>query len=149
MTEVTAPTKDERLTAALAHASILFGIFTSGFGGIITALVIWLVQKDKSRYVAFHALQSVVYQTASMLLMILSWCCWSVLYMALIFVPLTTNPEAYEVAPPAGMWVGLALTLVPLAVGAIFLLYGLWAAIRTLDGRDFEYLIIGRWLRKQ
>jgi uncharacterized protein len=145
--ELTAPTRDERITAALAHASILLGIFTSGFGGVITALVIWLIQKDKSRYVAFQALQSVVYQVATMLITLLGWCCWFALYMALIFVPLSANPGAYDVNPPAGLWVGLFLMFVPFAVWGVFILYGLWAAVRTLDGRDFEYLIIGRWLR--
>lgn len=145
--EVTAPTQDERVMAALAHGSILLGIFTSGIGGIVTALVIWLVQKDKSRYVAFQALQSLVYQAGSMVLMILSWCCWFALLMALMFVPLSMNPEAYEATPPAGMWVAMALMFVPFAVWGLFILYGLWATIRTFDGRDFEYLIIGRWLR--
>ena len=144
--EITVPTQDERLTAALAHASVVLGIFTSGFGGIITALVIWLVQKDKSRYIAFQALQSVVYQTAATILMLLSWCCWFVVYMALIFVPLAANPGAYDVNPPAGLWVGLFLMVVPFAVWGIFVLYGLWGAARTLSGHEFKYVIVGRWL---
>ncbi|HDH09679.1 MAG TPA: DUF4870 domain-containing protein, partial [Chloroflexi bacterium] len=43
------PTQDERLMAALAHASIILGPFTSGVGGIVAALVIWLTQREKSK----------------------------------------------------------------------------------------------------
>ena len=51
--------------AALAHASALLNLF-SGAGGLIAALVIWLTQKEKSAWVAFHALQALVFQAVVM-----------------------------------------------------------------------------------
>ena len=62
MTDTTTLTQEERTLAALAHGSVLLGAVTSGLGGILAALVIWLVQKEKSAYVAFQALQALVYQ---------------------------------------------------------------------------------------
>jgi uncharacterized Tic20 family protein len=56
MSEQLAPTQDEKTLAGLAHGSILLGIFTSGAGGIIAALVIWATQKDKAPYAAAQAL---------------------------------------------------------------------------------------------
>jgi len=53
----TRPTPDERVTAALAHAATLLPMM-----GALASIVIWATQKDRSRYVAFQALQAAVYQ---------------------------------------------------------------------------------------
>jgi len=55
--------QDERTWSMLAHLSVLLNLIT-GVGGPIAALVIWLVYRDKSQRVAFHALQSLWYQVA-------------------------------------------------------------------------------------
>jgi uncharacterized Tic20 family protein len=141
--------QDEKTLAALAHGSIVIGLMTNGMGGIIAALVIWLVQKEKSAYVAAQALQSLIYQAITFLVTMIAWCCWVVLYMALIFVPLLSNPGAYEAAPPAGLWVGLALMIVPFGIWGLIILYGLYGAVRCLGGHDFKYAIIGNWLDSQ
>ncbi len=45
--------QDERVLAALAHGSVLLGPLTNGVGGIVTALVIWLIKRDKSAICGF------------------------------------------------------------------------------------------------
>ncbi len=45
----------------LAHLSILINLFT-GVLGPVAALIIYLVYKDRSRYVAYQAMQSFIYQ---------------------------------------------------------------------------------------
>jgi len=149
MSEQATTTKDERALAALAHGSILLGLFSNGLGGIVTALVIWAVQRQKSAYVAHHALQALAYQVVTFLVTMLAWCCWGVLWTAMIMVPMMANPGLYDTTPPAGMWVGLALAIVPLGIWALTILYGLWGAVRCLGGRDFEYAIIGNWIKTQ
>lgn len=49
------PTQDEKNIALLAHV----GTF---IGGVIVPLVIWLVKKDESEYIAEHAKQSLNFQ---------------------------------------------------------------------------------------
>jgi dolichyl-phosphate-mannose--protein O-mannosyl transferase len=45
--------------AALAHGGILlFGM------GLVAAIVLWVTQKEKSRYVAFQTLQAAAYHLA-------------------------------------------------------------------------------------
>ena len=149
MSEKVPTTQDERTLAALAHASILLGIFTSGIGGIVSALVIWAVQRGKSNYVAYQALQALVYQVAAFLLSMLAWCCWGLLWTAMLLVPVFNNPGAYETTPPAGLWVGMALMVVPLGICGLTILYGLWAAVRCLGGHDFKYALIGNWIEAQ
>lgn len=149
MSERLAPTQDEKTLAGLAHGSILLGLATSGVGGIVAALVIWATQKEKSPYAAAQALQATVYQAVTFLIMMIAWCCWIGLYMMMIFVPLMSNPGAYEAAPPAGLWVGLFLMIVPLGIWGLIILYGLYGTVRCLGGHDFKYAIIGDWLEGQ
>ena len=149
MTDQTTVTQDEKALAALAHGSILLGVFTSGIGGIVTALVIWLVQKEKSAYVASQALQATVYQVATFILTTLAWCCWGLLWMLMFLPPLMANPDAYAYAPPAGLWVGMFLMVLPSGLWGLTILYGLWGAVRCLGGHDFKYAIVGNWLDSQ
>jgi len=149
MGEQSAIKQDERVLAGLAHGSILFGPLTNGVGGIVTALVVWLIKRDKSPYVAFQALQALVYQVATFVLTGLVTCCWTAVWMLMWMPALAANPEAYQDVPPAGMWIGLALAIVPIAVWVVTTVYGLIGAARTLGGHDFEYAVIGKWLKSQ
>ena len=149
MSEQLAPTQDEKTLAGLAHGSILLGLVTSGVGGIVAALVFWATQKEKSPYAAAQALQATVFQGVTFVIMMIAWCCWIGLYMMMIFVPLMNNPGAFEAAPPAGLWVGMALMIVPLGIWGLIILYGLYGAVRCLGGHEFKYAIIGNWLEGQ
>lgn len=62
----TGPTQDERNLAMLAH---LLGIFT----GFIGALVIWLIKKDESRYIADEAKEALNFQITVGIAFVLAW----------------------------------------------------------------------------
>lgn len=141
--------QEEKVMAGLAHGSILLSIFTNGIGGVVAALVIWLIEKEKSAYAAFQALQALVYQGATFLLTMLAWCCWFVVWMLGFLPPLLANPDAYRDVPPAGLWIGLFLMIIPLTIWGLTILYGLWGGARCLGGHDFRYAIIGRWLENR
>jgi uncharacterized Tic20 family protein len=149
MSEQQSVNQDERILAGLAHGSILLGVFTSGIGGLVGALIIWLIQKEKSAYVAAQALQALVYQVVVFLGTMLVWCCWGIVWLALFLPPLLANPEAYQVTPPPGLWIGLILMIIPIGVWGLAILYGLWGAVRCLGGHDFQYAVIGNWLKSQ
>ncbi len=138
--------QDERIMAGLAHGSILLGFFTNGIGGIGAALLIWLTQKEKSVYVARQAMQALMYQVATFVLAFVIWGCWGVLFMMMFLPPILANPEAYNNAPPPGMWVGMTLMIFPLITMALTVVYGLWGAVRTFSGHDFKYVVVGKWL---
>ncbi len=117
-------TDEERLMAMLAHVFALLGYSVAFVGAYIAPLVIYLVYKDKSRFVAFHALQSLFFQLA---LLVVGAIC---LLLALTIV--------------------LACIAIPLAavvsVGA--LVYIIVAAIRAYNGELFEYWLVGKWARQ-
>lgn len=148
MSERTVVSQEERVLAAVAHGSILLSLLTSGLGGIPVALVIWLTQKEESAYAAFQALQAAVYQVVTFVVSVSIWVCWGMAWMAMLLPPLFLNPGAYDKAPPAGLWVGLLLLVVPIAVSVLLVLYALWGTVRCLGGHDFEYAVIGRWLAR-
>lgn len=60
------PTQDERNFAMLAH---LLGIFT----GFIGALVIWLIKKDESRFIAEEAREALNFQITVGIAFVCAW----------------------------------------------------------------------------
>ena len=130
--------QEERLLAGLAHASIVTGAIGPAVG-----LLIYLAQKEKSTYVARQALQAALYQLLGLVVIIIAWSCWGLFY-ALTFIPLITNPDQYQDAPPPIFWVGLGSMVIPFMVMAVWGLYGLYGAIRVWAGADFRYAVIGR-----
>ena len=127
---------EERTWSLLAHLSVLLNLVT-GFAGPIAALVIYLVYKDRSRKVAYHALQAMIFQLiwwyGGGLLIGAMWAIVGVLSAVLIGIILI--PFA----------VLMTLVLVALPVGAV--IYGIIGAIQVNQGQDFKYWLVGDWVR--
>ena len=75
--------QDEKTWSVLSHLSMFLNLFT-GFLGPVAALVIWLVYKDRSEKVAFHALQSMWYQIGWLVILAVGWTVTGLLTMILI-----------------------------------------------------------------
>ena len=75
--------QEERTWSALAHMTMFLNLFT-GFLGPVVAFIIWLVYRDRSRKVAFHALQSMWYQVAWLIILAVGWAFTGLLTMILI-----------------------------------------------------------------
>lgn len=75
--------RDERTWSVLAHLSMFLNLFT-GFLGPVAALVIWLVNKDRSEKVAFHALESMWYQVGWLLILAVGWTLTGLLTLVLV-----------------------------------------------------------------
>ena len=52
---------DERQFAMFAHLSVLLNLVT-GFLGVVVPLIIYMVYKDRSRYLAYQSLQALIFQ---------------------------------------------------------------------------------------
>jgi uncharacterized protein len=123
---------EERTWAMLAHLSTLVNLFT-GFLGPVAALIIYLIYKDRSRFVGFHAMQSFVFQLvfyigAGVLAGVL-WAAGGILTVVLI--GLCILPFA------------LLVSLIPL----VAIIYGVVGAIQTYQGQPFEYWLVANWVR--
>jgi len=153
-----AATQDDKVVAALAHAL-----------GPLIAIIVWATQKDKSPFVAFQSLQALVYQLTGVVGMLLGMACYMCSFVGVFvsmfaFIPLgaigaaSTEgiPDAAEgFAALIGFLISTVTMIVPFAIfGLLFLaaiaffLYGLWAALSVFQGKDFRYIVIGRWLER-
>ncbi len=119
--------QDERTWSMLSHLSVLLNLITV-IGGPIAALVIWLVYKDRSRRVAFHALQSLWYQVAWAVLLFIGW----TVTFVLSFV-----------------FIGLLLIPVMVLVSLVPFVHQCYAAYKVYQGVDYRYLVIADMVDKE
>jgi uncharacterized Tic20 family protein len=123
---------DERTWAMIAHLSVLANLVT-GFFGPVAALVIYLVYKERSRYVAYQALQAFVFQliwwVGAGAIAGIAWAISGILTAVLIGL--------------LCMPVACVISLLPLAA----LVYGVVGGVQTSQGQDFKYWLIGDWVR--
>ncbi|MBE3070089.1 MAG: DUF4870 domain-containing protein [Acidobacteria bacterium] len=115
--------KEDRSMAMIAH---LLGLV-----GFLGPLILYLVKKDSSsKYVQYHMKQSLFYQVALI-----------VVFIALVII------GGIGSFVTAGLMMCLIGPLMGLAMlGAVaYLVYG---AVQVNAGKDFEYWMIGEWVRK-
>jgi len=82
-TTTTVSPQDEKTWSMLAHVSVFLNLFT-GFLGPVGAFVIWLMYKDRSPRISFHALQSLWYQVAWVVILAVGWTVTGILTMIII-----------------------------------------------------------------
>lgn len=150
-------TDEERLWAALSHASIwltmLGGFLTAGFVIPITIfipLVIFALYRKRSDYVAFHALQAFVLQligtVGALTLLVVGGAAWALgMILALLAVFILIG----VILVPLWGAVGIALALLIFAIPLAALFLGTIAAIQTYNRLDYRYLYIAAWVDRQ
>jgi uncharacterized Tic20 family protein len=123
---------DERTWAMLAHLSVLVNLFTGVLGPVV-ALIIYLMYANRSRYVAYHAMQSFLFQLVVWYGIGVMWGVTGLLSALLIGIVLI--PLACVLTP---------ILLVGMAIAPI---YGILGAAETSQGKDFQYWWVGSWVR--
>lgn len=139
--------KDERMNAALAHGSIVLGIFSRGTLGILVAFLIWVTQRRRSHFAGRQAAQALVYQVLGLLVILATWLGWGVLLAGSVFVPALLSPRNPEALQPFTMVPAILLIVVPFAVMMAWVVYGVYAAVQAWHGKDFSYPLIGGWIK--
>jgi uncharacterized Tic20 family protein len=143
---VNRPTADARTLAALAHA----GILTNGMNllGLFGAALIWATQRQRSSYVAGHALQALLFQGMALLFILLSGMLWGGCVL-ISLTPALIRPELYRTEPPATFWVVLLMGLFILAFAGSTVIYGLLGAWAAWRGRPFHYILVSYLMARQ
>ena len=107
--------QDERTWSIIAHASVLLALVgLMPFG----ALLVWLLYKDRSRKVRFHALQALWYQIA-----------WIVILVAYTLVSLILSLVI----------IGIFMFLLLPILALIPLIHGCYAAYQVSQGVEYRY----------
>lgn len=124
--------QEERQWAMLAHLGVLANLF-SGFLGPAVPLAIYLIYKDRSRYVAYQSLQGLVFQliwwVGGGVLTGIAWAITGTL--STVLIGLLCIPFACVIS----------------AMPLVALVYGVYAGIQCNQGADFKYWLIGDWFR--
>jgi uncharacterized protein len=124
---------EEQSITALAHFSMLLNLVT-GFLGVAGALVLYVVYRDRSRYVSMQTLQALIFQLGGLVVPgVLVGATWAVTGVLILFF-------------------GLGLLLVPFAilvsvlvalVVPIMAIYSIYGGVQCLSGREFRYWLAG------
>ena len=125
-----AVTQDERNMAMLAH---LLQIFT----GFLGPLVLFLVKREQSKFVAYHALQALVWQIAYS-------ACLFVGVFATIALAIVTNPHNSNGFPVFFLF----FWLLAMGGGLLNFVLGIVFTIKAYNGEWSSYPIIGPWVRR-
>lgn len=124
--------QEERQWAMLAHLGVLANLF-SGFLGPVVPLAIYLIYKDRSRYVAYQSLQGLIFQliwwVGGGVLTGIAWAITGAL--SAVIIGIVCIPFA------------CIITAMPL----VALVYGVYAGLQCNQGEDFKYWLIGDWVR--
>jgi uncharacterized protein len=112
--------QEERTWSVLSHLSMFLNLFT-GFLGPVAALFIWLVYKDRSQKVAFHALESMWYQIGWLVILAVGWTLTGLLTMILI---------------------GFLLIPVMAVVSVVPFVHAAYAAYRVSKGEEYRYPVV-------
>ena len=107
-------TQDDKTMAMLSY---ILGIFT----GFLGPLILWLVKKDQSRFVAFHALQALILHAVVVVGYILSS------FLVIVLIGFLTYPVFFVLG----------------------LVYSILAGIAANKGDWYEIPVIGKLARQQ
>ena len=138
-------TSEERLMAMLSHLSLLFG-------GIILPIIFWATQKDKSRFIRYHALQSIFFQIAYvviLVILIVALALFAIFFglgLGILTANTTSDPAAFPI---------LIILFVVLFYAAIFIFafglmgYSIYLAVKSYQGSYIKIPIIGNIIYKK
>ena len=107
-------TQDDKTMAMLSY---ILGIFT----GFLGPLILWLVKKDQSRFVAFHALQALILHAVVVVGYILSS------FLVIVLIGFLTYPAFFIIG----------------------LVYSILAGLAANNGDWYEIPVIGKLARQQ
>ncbi len=141
--ESSSSTSDERSMAALAH-----------FFGLIAALIVWAVQKDKSPFVRFQSLQSLAFEAIAILVnMVLMICLFGVMFVGafgILFASINSASSPDNVDPlfvlPMMFPFATFSCFIPMTL--VYFIVRLIATVSVASGHDFRYPWLGKWLEK-
>lgn len=144
---------EERFAAAMGHFAIAYPLT-----GMLPSLIFLILPGARSRYMKFHALQTIIFQLMSTIVTVALSVIAFILFINIavsIVVPFMQDPNTFQ--PSIAIFTPIFLFLLSLLLSVLliplFQIIGQWAGLRLLQGREYRYDIIGRlverWLAKR
>ena len=147
---VMAEEQEDQVAAAVAHATCIIPLF-----GTLTPLILWITQKDRGGFIRFQTLQALVYQVLGMAAYIGLLAAYMVFFFGMmgftILSAQTLESDSSEalIAMLAFLLPVACIFVVLMLGGPVYHLFGFIAGVRVLRGGDYNYPLLGRYLRKR
>ncbi len=133
------PTADEKTMATLAEVLQIVA-------GWLAPLIIYLVRRE-SKFVAFHAMQALLWQVMVFVIWMVIASVW-VIFIFSTIVAHGGHPGKGN-AIPVGMFMGMgAIWLGAMGISTVNLVLGIYYGIKANRGEWAAYPVIGNWARR-
>jgi uncharacterized Tic20 family protein len=130
------PDNDERILALFSHLSIFLG-------GIVLPIIFWAINKDKSRFVRFHALQAIFFHVAYIAILIAIIIIAAIVGVGLGLISAGTFAGGRDGSPFLIIAIILFYGLIFLSL-FVFIGYGIFVGVKSYKGELRRYPLIGK-----
>ena len=132
MNDQTTPSQDDKIIGAIGHAAALLPMW-----GIIAPTLIWLTQREKSAYIRQQSAQALAWQALQIILLF-------AIYLPAVLIIFSQEMRVTELVDTVLQICGFSIIIL-FGFGPILL--GIYAAVRNLQGHDFNYPLVGQRVR--
>lgn len=144
--------REDNWVAAVCHATAALQMW-----GIVTPLIVWFTQKDRSARLRFQAMQAFLYQGTAFAVYMIGMIVYMAAFFGMMFTAITTRTASGggEVQGPVGLFTPIVFVIIVLIwlvimlLVPVYLLLAALASLRMLQGRSFHYPIIGGILERR
>jgi uncharacterized Tic20 family protein len=136
----------DRFAAAMGHFSVIFFLW-----GLVAPLALWIMEGKRSVLLRFQSAQTVAYQMiGNIAYFILS----GLYYVAVIaMIPFIDSASEHLELVAGSAIVLMCVLALALLLGPLYHIFGQWAGLQVLRGRDFRYPLLGpliaNWFAKR
>lgn len=134
----TALSSEEKTLALVSHLSMFFG-------GLIVPIIIYFIQKNKSKFAAFNALEAIYFH---LLYAVVAVIAVIIFITATAISSMATNSSRGEVSPIVWILLGL-FGLFFFAAMIYFIVYAIITAIKSFQGQIKIYPMVGKIAYRQ
>lgn len=134
---------EERVAVSMGHFGIVYPLW-----GMLVPFVFLAARGGRSRYLKFESLQIIVFQAISTL-MTLGLGALAFLILLAALLPFVINSSAAFGPSMESLFaflIFLICLMVILLVVPLYQILGQWAGLRVLQGREYRYPLVGRWV---
>jgi uncharacterized Tic20 family protein len=135
--------KDDRLLIAISHISILLSTM-----GLLLPIIIYAIKHKESSNIGFQALQALIWQITAFTFGII--CQFGMVLTIFIPILFAKYSENTSIDTSMGLFfiIIIVVAFVLILINLLFVVFGIIGAIKTYQGKDYRYPVVGHILKK-